>query len=190
MEPGRSKTWWVWALCRPDAVVYRLLGTRLADGAATVLVAHVEVPPAGALEGAGFADPEPGAVAGEEESPILRGGDRAEHLPDLLDAQHGGQRVRPARAWNAGGQLRLLQRDPIEEAQGGRMHDLGRGADAPHVDQVGQVRADLVFSERGRRSPEVAGGRRGGAHGGGAGLFGLGAQPPSRLPPVPQLPPW
>jgi transposase len=37
MEPGRSKTWWVWALCRPDAVVYRLLGTRSADGAATVL---------------------------------------------------------------------------------------------------------------------------------------------------------
>src|SRR5207253_1311526 len=37
MEPGRSKTWWVWALCRPDAVVYRLLGTRLADGGATVL---------------------------------------------------------------------------------------------------------------------------------------------------------
>jgi len=37
MEPGRSKTWWVWALCRPDAVAYRLLGTRSADGAATVL---------------------------------------------------------------------------------------------------------------------------------------------------------
>jgi transposase len=37
MEPGRSKTWWVWALCRPDAVVYRLLGTRSAEGAATVL---------------------------------------------------------------------------------------------------------------------------------------------------------
>src|SRR5207244_12942107 len=37
MEPGRSKTWWVWALCRPDAVVYRLLGTRSAAGAATVL---------------------------------------------------------------------------------------------------------------------------------------------------------
>src|SRR5438128_2270301 len=30
MEPGRSKTWWVWALARPDAVVYRLLGTRAA----------------------------------------------------------------------------------------------------------------------------------------------------------------
>ena len=37
MEPGRSKTWWVWALARPDAVVYRLLGTRSAAGAATVL---------------------------------------------------------------------------------------------------------------------------------------------------------
>ena len=37
MEPGRSKTWWVWALCRPDAVAYRLLGTRSAEGAATVL---------------------------------------------------------------------------------------------------------------------------------------------------------
>ena len=37
MEPGRSKTWWVWALCRPDAVAYRLLGTRSAAGAATVL---------------------------------------------------------------------------------------------------------------------------------------------------------
>ncbi len=37
MEPGRSKTWWVWALCRPDAVAYRLLATRSADGAATVL---------------------------------------------------------------------------------------------------------------------------------------------------------
>jgi transposase len=37
MEPGRSKTWWVWALCRPDAVVYHLLGTRSAAGAATVL---------------------------------------------------------------------------------------------------------------------------------------------------------
>jgi transposase len=37
MEPGRSKTWWVWALCRSDAVVYRLLGTRSADGARQVL---------------------------------------------------------------------------------------------------------------------------------------------------------
>src|SRR5438094_3910648 len=37
MEPGRSKTWWVWALARPEAVVYRLLGTRSAAGAATVL---------------------------------------------------------------------------------------------------------------------------------------------------------
>ena len=37
MEPGRSKMWWVWALARPDAVVYRLLGTRSAAGAATVL---------------------------------------------------------------------------------------------------------------------------------------------------------
>jgi len=37
MEPGRSKTWWVWALARPDAVVYRLLGSRSAAGAATVL---------------------------------------------------------------------------------------------------------------------------------------------------------
>jgi transposase len=37
MEPGRTKTWWVWALCRPDAVVYRLLDTRSAAGAATVL---------------------------------------------------------------------------------------------------------------------------------------------------------
>lgn len=37
MEPGRSKTSWVWALCRPDAVVYRLLGTRSAEGATTVL---------------------------------------------------------------------------------------------------------------------------------------------------------
>src|SRR5947199_9121269 len=37
MEPGRSKTWWVWAICRPDAVVYRLLGPRSAAGAATVL---------------------------------------------------------------------------------------------------------------------------------------------------------
>src|SRR5436309_13240221 len=37
MEPGRSKTWWEWALCRPEAVVYRLLGTRSAAGAATVL---------------------------------------------------------------------------------------------------------------------------------------------------------
>jgi len=37
MEPGRSKTWWVGVLCRPEAVVYRLLGTRSAAGAATVL---------------------------------------------------------------------------------------------------------------------------------------------------------
>jgi transposase len=37
LEPGRTKTWWVWALCRPDAVVYRLLDTRSAAGAATVL---------------------------------------------------------------------------------------------------------------------------------------------------------
>jgi transposase len=37
MEPGRTKTWWVWALCRPDAVVYRLLDTRSAAGAARVL---------------------------------------------------------------------------------------------------------------------------------------------------------
>src|SRR5439155_4400668 len=37
MEPGRSKTWWVWALCRADAVVYRLLDTRSADGATQVL---------------------------------------------------------------------------------------------------------------------------------------------------------
>src|SRR5213593_1473716 len=37
MEPGRSKTWWVWALCGPEAVVYRLLGTRAAAGAATML---------------------------------------------------------------------------------------------------------------------------------------------------------
>src|SRR5438067_2617530 len=37
MEPGRSKTWWVWALCGPEAVVYRLLGTRSAAGAATML---------------------------------------------------------------------------------------------------------------------------------------------------------
>jgi transposase len=27
MEPGRSKTWYVWALTRPDAVTYRLLGS-------------------------------------------------------------------------------------------------------------------------------------------------------------------
>ena len=37
MAPGRSKTWWVWALCRSDAVVYRLLDTRSADGATQVL---------------------------------------------------------------------------------------------------------------------------------------------------------
>jgi transposase len=37
MEPGRSKTWYVWALTRPDAVVYRLLGTRSAAGAREVL---------------------------------------------------------------------------------------------------------------------------------------------------------
>ncbi len=37
MEPGRSKTWWMWALCGPEAVVYRLLGTRSAAGAAMVL---------------------------------------------------------------------------------------------------------------------------------------------------------
>jgi transposase len=37
MEPGRSKTWYVWALHRPDAVAYRLLGTRSAAGARTVL---------------------------------------------------------------------------------------------------------------------------------------------------------
>jgi transposase len=37
MEPGRSKTWWVWALCRADAVVYRLLDTRSAAGARQVL---------------------------------------------------------------------------------------------------------------------------------------------------------
>src|SRR5437016_10501532 len=37
MEPGRSKTWWVWALCGADAVVYRLLGTRSAAGAVTLL---------------------------------------------------------------------------------------------------------------------------------------------------------
>jgi hypothetical protein len=37
MEPGRTKTWWVWALYRPAAVVYRLLDTRSAAGAATVL---------------------------------------------------------------------------------------------------------------------------------------------------------
>ena len=106
------------------------------------------------LEGAGFVDAEPRAVAGEEQGPVLRGGDRAEHLPDLLDAEHGGKGVGPARAWDAGGQLRLLQRDAIEEAQGGRMHDLSRGPDPPHLGQVGQIRANLVFPERGRRSPE------------------------------------
>src|SRR5437879_10403194 len=37
MEPGRSKTWWVWALCGADAVAYRLLDTRSAAGARTVL---------------------------------------------------------------------------------------------------------------------------------------------------------
>jgi transposase len=37
MEPGRSKTWYVWALHRPDAVAYRLLGTRSTAGARTVL---------------------------------------------------------------------------------------------------------------------------------------------------------
>src|SRR5256886_12710080 len=37
MERGRARTWWVWALARPDAVVYRLLGTRSAAGAARVL---------------------------------------------------------------------------------------------------------------------------------------------------------
>src|SRR2546430_17418212 len=40
MERGRARTWWVWALARPDAVVYRLLGTRSAAGAATVLGAY------------------------------------------------------------------------------------------------------------------------------------------------------
>jgi hypothetical protein len=37
MEPGRSKTWWVWALCHSEAVVYRVLDTRSGDGAAKVL---------------------------------------------------------------------------------------------------------------------------------------------------------
>jgi transposase len=37
MEPGRSKTWYVWALTRPDAVVYRLRGSRSAATAAEVL---------------------------------------------------------------------------------------------------------------------------------------------------------
>jgi transposase len=37
MEPGRSKTWYVWALHRPDAVAYRLLGTRSTAGARAVL---------------------------------------------------------------------------------------------------------------------------------------------------------
>src|SRR5438067_9066774 len=42
----------------------------------------------GDLEGAGFADPEPRAVAGEEEGAVFRGGDRAEHLPDLRSEEH------------------------------------------------------------------------------------------------------
>jgi transposase len=37
MEPGRSKTWWVWALSRPDAVVYQLAPSRSGATAATVL---------------------------------------------------------------------------------------------------------------------------------------------------------
>jgi transposase len=37
MEPGRSKTWYVWALTRPDAVAYRLRGSRSAATAAEVL---------------------------------------------------------------------------------------------------------------------------------------------------------
>lgn len=37
MEPGRSKTWYVWALTRPDAVVYRLRGSRSAATAAEIL---------------------------------------------------------------------------------------------------------------------------------------------------------
>jgi transposase len=37
MAPGRSKTWYVWALQRPDAVAYRLLGTRSTAGARAVL---------------------------------------------------------------------------------------------------------------------------------------------------------
>jgi transposase len=37
MAPGRSKTWYVWALTRPDAVVYRLRGSRSAATAADVL---------------------------------------------------------------------------------------------------------------------------------------------------------
>jgi transposase len=37
MEPGRSKTWYVWALTRPDAVIYRLRGSRSAATAAEVL---------------------------------------------------------------------------------------------------------------------------------------------------------
>ena len=37
MEPGRSKTWYVWALTRPDAVAYRLRRSRSAATAAEVL---------------------------------------------------------------------------------------------------------------------------------------------------------
>jgi transposase len=37
MEPGRSKTWWVWALSRPDAVVYHLAPSRSGATAATLL---------------------------------------------------------------------------------------------------------------------------------------------------------
>jgi transposase len=43
MEPGRSKTWYVWTLHRPDAVVYQLRGTRSAAGARDVLGAYAGI---------------------------------------------------------------------------------------------------------------------------------------------------
>jgi len=37
MEPGHTKTWWVWTLARPDAVVYQLRGSRSTATAAEIL---------------------------------------------------------------------------------------------------------------------------------------------------------
>jgi hypothetical protein len=37
MKKGSSKRWWVWSMAREDAVSYRLLSSRSADAARTVL---------------------------------------------------------------------------------------------------------------------------------------------------------
>jgi transposase len=43
MEPGRSKTWWVWALSRPDAVIYHLAPSRSGATADAILGAYTGI---------------------------------------------------------------------------------------------------------------------------------------------------